>query len=304
MEKQAFWEVVQAATGAYAHLYRAAMHQAIADMGLEMRYFGTMLLVRGVHPDPITVERFHAMIPYAAQARQAEALTELAEQGFLTAAESEGYHLTETAREGMERVFQTAVAAMSPYQPLTPDEAEQLAGLLTRWVEATLTAADPADKSSLLNSRWTDPGPEAAVMARIDQALTDIGRFRDDAHIAAWQPLGLDGAAWEALTFLWQGEATSAEEVAEKVGAFRGHDAAGYQAAFAALAERGWVTEAEGRYTLTDAGRTLREEAEARTEYLFCTGLVALSDEEQNTLMRLLAALRDETEAAAPQPTP
>lgn len=304
MDKREFWEIVQAATGSYAHLYRAAMHQAIADMGLEMRYFFVMLLARGVHPDPITVERFQAMIPYTARERQAEALAALAEQGFLTADEPERYHLTDAAREGMDRVFEKAVEAMAPYQPLTPDEAETLAALLARVVEAALSAEEPADKSSLLNSRWTDPGPEAAVMGRIDQALTDLGRFRDDAHIAAWQPLGVGAPSWEALAFLWRGEATSAEEVAEKVGALRGYDTEAYRVALAPLVERGWVTEESGRYTLTDAGRTMREAAEAQTEDLFCAGLTTLTDAEQAELMRLLAALRDEAQAAAPQPTP
>ena len=52
---------------------------------------------------------------------------------------------------------------------------------------------------------------------RIDRFVAELVRHRDDAHIAAWQPSGLDGKTWEALTLIWRAEAASAAELSDRL---------------------------------------------------------------------------------------
>ena len=59
------------------------------------------------------------------------------------------------------------------------------------------------------------PGPDAAPATQIDQYLTDLLRFRDDAHLAAWVNLGVDGRTWDAFSAVWREDNISAASLAE-----------------------------------------------------------------------------------------
>jgi hypothetical protein len=173
-----------------------------------------------------------------------------------------------------------------------------LAGLLRRIIDASAAAPAPADTSHLRTSRRTDPGAGLSPAAQIDQYLTDLNGFRDDAHLAAWRPSEIDGAAWEALTLLWRGEADTPAALAEKL-AGRRHDPAAYAAALHSLAERGWAAEQAGAYSLTEQGRTIRQQAEAETDRLFYEPWGSLDDSETHELRLLLTRLGDRARALA-----
>jgi DNA-binding MarR family transcriptional regulator len=159
-------------------------------------------------------------------------------------------------------------------------------------VQASLAAPEPAAKPTLLTSRHTDPGSGAAPAARIDQYLTDLLHYRDDAHQAAWQPVGVSGPAWEILTLIWRGEAQTIEELRARLER-RGHTAEAYSQYLHGLIGRGWVAEQSGRFEITDAGRALREQAEETTNRLFYAPWAGLTERELEELRGLLVHLRD-----------
>ena len=129
-------------------------------------------------------------------------------------------------------------------------------------------------------------------MAKIDQRLDDLHAFRDDVHLAAWQPHGVSGQAWEALTFVWRGDAATAEELAEKL-PFRGYSAEEYAAGLTDLVERGWVAGTAEGYRVAEQGQAVRQEAEEMTDRLFYGPWTSLDVGDMAQLNAMLIELRD-----------
>jgi DNA-binding MarR family transcriptional regulator len=275
--------------------YRPAMQQALADAGLEGRIWGVLLFAQGVEPQPLSAAQLHALSPYTTVEALAERLAEAADQGFLAPAK-DGYRLTEAGRRALQGSFAAVYQALAALEPLPADDMRRLADLLRRLVDASLAAPAPTDKSHLRASRRTDPGAEVSLAARIDQYLTDLNGFRDDAHLAAWRPYGVDGPAWEALTLIWRGEANTPEALAEKLSGRRQEPAA-YTIALRSLAERGWVAEQAGTYSATEQGRAIRQRAEDETDRLFYEPWGSLDDGEAQELRSLLTQLSDRARA-------
>jgi DNA-binding MarR family transcriptional regulator len=288
IDKKELWSLAEETMRAFGPFYWGAMRKAIDDTGAPNDWFG-LSLARGSAPAPFTVERSHAMTPYAARERLAGRLEGLVQLELLERAGDGVYRLTDLGWKGVESIFEAAHQGLEGCEPLPADEMDRLNGLLCRLVDAALELPEPEAKWGITYSRWTDPGEVDSGTAKADQYLTDLGRFRDDAHLAAWQPYDVSGHAWEALTFVWRGDAGTAEELAERLQPFRGYAAEEYAGALRDLAARGWVVEDAGVYQLTGEGRRVREAAEDETDRLFFAGWSALSEEELGQLQDLLA---------------
>jgi DNA-binding MarR family transcriptional regulator len=269
--------------------YRPAMQQALADAGLEGRHWGILLFTQGVEPQPLSTARLHGFSPYNALESLAKRQAEAAEKGLIAPVEG-GYRLTEAGRGALQASFGAVYQALSAFEPLPAGDTRRLVELLRRLVDASLTAPAPADKSHLIASRKTDPGATVSLAAQVDQYLTDLNGFRDDAHIAAWQPTGIDGPTWEALTMVWRGDANTPEALAEKLTG-RGLELPIYAAALRSLAERGWLAERDGTYSVTDQGRAIRQQVEDETDRLFYEPWGVLDDGEAQELRLLLTRL-------------
>lgn len=299
------WQTAQETMQAFTPFYQEEMGRIIAEKGPQTGWFA-LHLARGAEPEPLTMQRFLHVVPYGNPEQGAHMFNELVETGFV-AATADGYRLTSKGRTAVEDVFDVAHSSIGAAPALDDAEMAQAVALLERLVAATLAAPEPEAKWSLRYSRWTDPGAAAAANARIDQYITDLYRYRDDAHVAAWQPHGVSGQAWEALTFVWRDEADTAAALGEKL-ANRGYTADQYAEALAQLVQRGWLVEENGRYALTDAGRRVREDAEAATNRHFFVGWQALDENELEQLHVLLTRLTERLRAAvataevAPEP--
>jgi hypothetical protein len=255
----------------------------------------TLLVARAIEPDALTPERIWRRYPYGTLERRAEPMASLAERRLLEVEDDGSYRLTPGGRAIVTRLLKEFYAGLAGVEktigPVYPAaDLDRLAALLTRIVTACFNA--PIDHFGLTDSHGLAPNGTAAILARIDQALDDLNAFRDDAHLAAWRPLQIAGEAWELFTFLWRGEVKNVDEMAEKA-AFRGHSREAYQSALGDLIGRGWVRAVnEGAYEVTDAGRQLREAAEAATDRNFYTPWQVLNDVEVTELHELLARLK------------
>jgi hypothetical protein len=291
------WSLAQEAMQAFGPFYREAMTAAIQATGAPNEWYA-LNLARGAHPAPFTLERFHALVPYSARERLAETLETLARLELLEPVGENAYRLTGQGLEAAEQPFQAAHEKLAAVKPLPAADMARLNGLLFRLVKATLEAPEPKDKWAIAYSRWTDPGKGAAPSVLTDQYLTDLVRYRDDAHVAAFKPYGVGGQAWEALTFVWRGDARTAAQLAEKL-PFRGHSAESYAGALADLSARGWVKQTPEGYAATKKGAAMRREAEDTTNRLFFAPWACLSDVESVELRDLLTRLRDALQTMA-----
>jgi hypothetical protein len=290
-DRERLWPLLEEAMRAFSPFYREAMGKAIQDSGTPEHWW-VLILVRGSDPVSFTLERFQAMSPYTAEWRLVDILDGLVRLELLERVGTDAYRLSGVGREVIEHIFEAAQRSMVALQPLVPGDMVKLNALLARLVEASLSAAEPREKWSIAYSRWTDPGEGAPEAVHTDQYLTDLLRFRDDAHIASWKLYGVDGLAWEALTFVWRGEASEARELAEKL-SHRGYTANEYEEALQDLVARGWLTGEGGAYRATQEGQSVRQKAEEATDRIFFRPWSCLSAGEMERLAGLLAKLRD-----------
>ncbi|MEJ2757867.1 MAG: hypothetical protein P8046_05220 [Anaerolineales bacterium] len=140
------------------------------------------------------------------------------------------------------------------------------------------------------NFEYEDKTPSLLWVRR---HLITLGAYRDDSHIAAWKPYELPGHVWETFTFVWQDEAHTPAELAEKL-PFRGYTEEDYTQALAQLVERGWLEAAGDRYTLTEEGRKQRQLAEDKTNENYQAAFAVLSEAELKEVISLLEALTEE----------
>jgi ribosomal protein S19E (S16A) len=230
--------------------------------------------------------------PYIKPAQYEALLAQVAEAGLIAPVGDSGYEFTEHGRSVLHEVEHAFYTRLSEVEPAPAERMAQLEGGLAQLVEASLAAAEPADKPGLSVVYEGHPGQAYGPLARIDQRLDDLSAFRDDVHLAAWQPYGVSGQAWEALTFVWRGDAATAEELAERL-SFRGYSVEEYAAALTDLVERGWVERTADGYRVTEQGQALRQEAEDTTDRLFYAPWASLGVGDMAQLSANLVELRD-----------
>lgn len=288
------WLLAREVYAALGDVYGPVMaHAATSQGGLPPgTWFGWMLAAPGFAPAPISVERLAVRGPYTSPSVVASRLAESARLGLLTPAGPGEYYLTENGWAAARRIFQAAYKSMAPLHPVPQAGLQRLASLLQRIVEAVQLAPEPPGKWSFRLSRRIDPGGDAPPLIWIDQYLSDLNAYRTDAHLAVWRPYNITGAGWEAFTCLWRGTARTLDEVCEQL-AYRGHGRETYAAALHDLVLRGWLTEEAGAYTVTEAGRAVRDQAEAATERAFFAPWRCLDEQETEELRKLLAGVRD-----------
>lgn len=140
-------------------------------------------------------------------------------------------------------------------------DSQRLAILVARIVQASLNTPPPPDTWSIRLSFKLMPA-SSPPLPYIEQATSCLSSYRDDAHLAAWQPSGLSATALETLTLLWRGEADPLAAVCQRLSR-RGHSPDVYAEALKELRTRGFVKGPEAAPRLTEAGRAFREQVNA-----------------------------------------
>lgn len=292
MIRNDLWPLLQSTMQAFTPHYREVMQTVLTEANIQGADWFRSFVAYGLDPEPLTADFFHACFPYANIEFQKQNLAETAEHGLLQEVAPHSYCLTEKGRAGMARFYTETSAAIAGLEPLPAAKMQLLADLFGRIIAATETAVAPAHKPLFLMSRRSDTGSDAPPTLRIDQYATDLLRYRDDAHNAAWAGCGVDGPTWETLTLLWRNESLTAADLAKQL-QFRHHDEAVYATALQKLVDFGWAIALNGAHHITDAGKKVREEAETKTDDHFFVGWAALTDSEQAQFATLLGQLRD-----------
>lgn len=284
------WDTLQTLT---AHYGPAIDHEA-EKFGVPYgEWYGWLMAAKIFEPEPVSAARLHVRAAYTNPDLLDRRLQSGVELGLL-APEGEGtYRLTQAGHEAVERLIAAAYGAVANLEPLPDAELDELLGLLRRLVYACLTAPEPPGKWCLRIARHYDPGGRAGRMPQLDQYLSDLVAYRDDAHLAAWQqvagPLsGISGQAWETLTHVWTGAVSSLDELCARHCARRGYPCESYAAVLDDLEVRGWVISTHDVYELTESGRAVREAAEDTTNRYFFAPWACLSAVEMPRLRGLL----------------
>lgn len=243
-------------------------------------------------PEPLTVENLRVRDVYASE-RIVQALLELmAGEQWLRRA-GEAYHLTGTGRALRQKIVQRLLDGFARVESLPAAHLACLQQHFGRLIGASLESARPPGVWSLKHSRHRAPAADAPPLAHIFQYVADFNAFRDDAHMAAWHPLQLDGRTWECFSLVAGGSAACADEVFGQI-PYRGYAVEDYAAALRDLAARGWLEEdAPRHYRLTKEGRRVRDEVEQRTDSYFYGPWSCLTAQEIADLKTLIVDLRE-----------
>ncbi len=288
VDVQVLWQRAREAWEAIYPRYQPVVDRLSAEYGFA---WGVLLAALVFEPETTGPERLQVRIPYTAAALYETWLKALTEKGCLVEVGDGEYRLTEAARQMLLRAVEEMRARIAQADPLSPADGSRLAELLGRLVRAALETPPPPEPWSIRLS-WKLMPPETPPLPYIEQALSCLNAYRDDAHLATWRPSGVSAPALEALTLLWRGQADSLETLCARL-AHRGHSPQVYAEALAELRSRGWLEGPDEAPRLTVAGRAFREQVEADTDRHFFAPWFCLEASEQEELGRLLLRLRD-----------
>jgi DNA-binding MarR family transcriptional regulator len=272
------------------------IEQWLSDSGLQRTELHTLVIAYLCHPS-LTLTTLADWIPYAAPELLRTRLGALLDKGFMDTEDAREYRLKESGLELIQEWIRRTRACLAKLAPLPARDLRRLSALLSRIVKAALDTPPPPDKDRLLGSRRLAPAGRAAPMVHIDQYLTDLVYFRDDAHVSAWRQYEFDGPSVELLTLLWRGEAETVDGLSAALSERRGYRRDYYADVVNGLQERGLVDASQPKLAVTAEGRATREAIEAATDRCYMFPWTVLSPVEvqelRSQLQRLVQVLSD-----------
>jgi DNA-binding PadR family transcriptional regulator len=255
-------------------------------------------------PEPLSVARLRVRDIYAAEGLVHALLELMASEKWFDRARVKGeefYHLTENGRSALARLRDGGRQVTASLEPLPLADLAHLENLLRRIIQSSLNSPTPPGTWCLSHSNQRAPDEAAPALVKIAHHFADFNAYRDDAHMAAWQPHDIEGYVWEAFSFIWGGAAASAEALFDQL-AYLGYSRADYATALRDLTRRNWLEEIpglSGAYRLTDSGRAVREEAERLTDHYFYAPWSVLAEDETGAIHALLVRLHDNLQQMA-----
>lgn len=243
-------------------------------------------------PEPLTVPKLRVRDVYGSERLVGALLEIMASEQWLDRRDEE-YSLTAEGRAARARLRDPLRRTLAEIQLLPQEDLAQLVSLLDRLIQASLASPTPPGTWCLAHSRNRAPADDAPLLLKLLQYVEDFNAFRDDSHMAAWQPYEQQGYLWEAFSLVCSGEARSAEEVFQHL-THRGYTRHEYAAGLAGLQERGWLESGAepDTYRTTEAGRAVRDEVERLTDVYFYAPWSCLTEAEINRVQTLLTQLQ------------
>jgi hypothetical protein len=180
---------------------------------------------------------------------------------------------------------------MARAEPGTQAASKELALLFDRLVRACLATPPPPETWSIRLSYQLMPDLEPPLPF-IEQAISCLYAYRDDAHLAAWRNSNLSATALEVLTYMWRDEADSLEDLLDLL-VNRGHSEEVYLDALAELREREFIAGSRSKLRVTPAGKGFRGQVELDTDSYFFTPWICLSSRDKGRMEELLVRLWD-----------
>ena len=218
-------------------------------------------------------------------------LIKYSRKGYLTGKDNL-FFLTRNGMDAAEKILQARWDTLSKLQPIGPQQSKQLAAFLEQIIRVSYDSIEPHSKWCLHHNRRQPETLPSSALVRVDQYLSDLCAWRDDCHLASWQPFHyLHGHVWEVFTLLWQENTHTLEEICDQLCLQRGFSRLEYMNAIKELEIRGWVLDKDEIFSLTTSGRKIRQSAEDYTDELFFPPFETLSAHEQKELSYLLSSL-------------
>lgn len=293
MNLNSVWSALEESYNRFNGISYEGSMNVIAELNLPSDWFIWLVAIMFFGDEPISSGEFMHALPYGWQDALEERFASAARQGYLAGDGAGGYRPTEKGTDAVQRMVQADSDVVSPLRPIPETDAARLLSYLRRIADAALTAPEPTSKFIISHKRkHMYPGKDASVNVLTVQYLNELEGYRTDAHNAAWMTDAVAGHAWDAFSHLWRNGASTLDGMYETL-QYNEVPKEVYAADLLGLANQGWVREEAGTYHVTEAGRKIREEAEALTDKFFFAVWSCLSESELMDLSNLSSQLRD-----------
>ena len=289
MDEQTLWNQMNEAMIELGNRYEPVVEIAAKDEGMDLRTWSTLLAVLTFEPEDATPAHYMVRGPYTAPEAYLSRLVSASQAGFLSEVEAGKFRLTERGRRIVLDLVALGRGAMADADPLSGDNARVLMKLLDRLVQTCLGTSPPPETWSIQLSYKLMPDPEPPLPF-IEQAISALAAYRDDAHLAAWQNTELSATALETLTLLWRGDVNSFDEICKRLDR-RGHSCKVYTSALEDLRAHHLINGPDEAPWVTRVGRVFRNQIEEATNRYFYAPWACLQEAEKMELERILALL-------------
>ncbi len=294
-DDRSLWRLATEAGAALAAYLSPTLRHYESETGLGGWTWFMLLRAYLFEPAPATIASFLHYSPYNGTGRFRPHLKAGVETGYLQEEEQGVYRLTERGRSAVEQFVEDLRTVMAVFDPLSPQDGEHLANLLDRLVQASLKMPPPNSLKRIDFSYKLMPG-RIPPLPFSEQAISCLAAYRDDAHVAAWNPTALSGPALESLTLLWRVQADSLDALHKRL-VRRAHSRQVYRDALDELRGRGFIEGSDEALVVTESGRAYRQQVEDDTDRLFFAPWACLDTGDKAELADLLTQLRDGLQA-------
>jgi hypothetical protein len=291
MDSRNLWQLIREAWSKLESRYGAAINVMVSESGMDMREWMILIAVLTFEPEDATPSHFMVRGPYTSSDRYLSRLGTAADQGYLEQINPGRFRLSAQGREATAEFIRIARDSMASVDPLSSSKSQILVELFDRLVSNCLKTPPPPDTWSISLSNKLMPVKDP-TMPYIEQAVSCLSGYRDDAHLAAWQSSGLSAIALESLTMIWRGQAGTLDELTDKL-YFRGHPQSVYIDALNELRARSYISGFRNALRITNQGCHFRDQVEMKTEEYFFAPWDCLSGADMEKMADLLTEMRD-----------
>ena len=286
MDDRALWKLNTEAWTTLEGRYEPAIQTTVEQSGLDGRGWGLLLATLTFEPEPATPAHLMVRNPYTSADLYLARLRMCAGKGYLEERTAGEFRLTPAGRSGVEQFISQARSAMAELDPLLPSESKELMLCYKKLVNSCMQNPPPPQTWSINLSYKLMP-LEELPLPYIEQGMSCLSAYRDDAHLAAWQGTGLSATSLEMMTVLWRKQANSLDEIIQKL-AFRGYADQVYEKALEELHDLDYLQGTRGYLVLSPEGTAFREQIEKDTERYFFTPWACLSKQDRSVMGRYL----------------
>lgn len=245
--------------------------------------------------DTFSLANFQKRDPFTNPEQFEKVFVRLNVKGWIEPMADGSFRVTEKAREAVRHILQAGDAQLMDFRSMSEEDLKRLAILLKQIVAESKVTPEPPEKWAILK-RFHVADEYDPLIVKIREYLLDLFAYRDDSHLSASRPhFNQAGIVWMILGALWNKDAVTAKQMAEKM-SFRGYEVSDYEVALQAAVEIGWaeMENRPGEFRLSRQGKELREQAEHLTNEYFYAPWSVLVQDEMDELYELLIKLRDE----------
>ena len=286
MDDKALWKLMRAAWMRIEEVFDPAIKTLVSESKLSLREWMLILAALTFEPEDTTPSHLMVRGPYTSSDRYISGLKKASRVGYLDMVADGRYRLTDAGRSDAQEFIAAARNAMTSAIQIPAQEAMVLAQYLERLVNNCLVAPPPPDTWSITLSNKLMPGVEPPIPF-VEQAISCLSAYRDDAHLASWCSSGLSASAMESLTVIWRRQVETIQDLTHKL-AFRGHPETVYLDALAELRASEYIAGSRHNLRITSEGQVFRDQVEEKTDQYFFHPWTCLTEIEKDQIAAIL----------------